>query len=57
MLRSLSGTWGWHRTAEGGHPPSDSLPLHNFVVISNNLSIQIIGPVEYGRFCFEWEEI
>ena len=52
MLRSLSGTWGWHRKAEGGHPPSDSLPLHNFVVISNNLFIQTIEPVESGRFLF-----
>ena len=52
MLRSLSGTWGWHRTAEGDHPPSVPLLLHHSVVLSNDLSVQMIEPVEYGRFLF-----
>jgi len=52
MLRSLKGIWRWHRKAESGHPPSVTLPLHPAFVNSNDLSIQMIEPVEYGRFLF-----
>ena len=57
MLRSLSGTWGWHRTAERSYPLSDSLPLHNFVVISNNYLYKLLNRSNMAGFCFEWEEI
>jgi hypothetical protein len=50
MLRWFKGTWCWHRKAEGGHSPSVLLPLNDVVAISNILSVQVIEPVEYGRF-------
>lgn len=52
MLRSLKGIWRRHRKAEGGHPPSVPLPLHHVVTALNILSVQVIEPVEYGRFLF-----
>ena len=52
MLHPLRGIWRWHRNAEGDHPPSVPLPLHSFILISNDLSIRMIEPVEYGRFLF-----
>jgi len=52
MLRSVKGIWRRHRKAEGGLPPSDSLPLHDVVTVLNILSVQVIEPVKYGRFCF-----
>jgi hypothetical protein len=52
MLRSFKGTWRWHRKAEGGHPPSAYLPLPHNVTVLNILSVQVIEPVEYGRFLY-----
>lgn len=55
MLCWLKGICCWHRKAEGAHPPSVSLPLRNFVVISHDLFIQTIELVEHGRSLF-WGE-
>ncbi len=52
MLRSISGTWGWHIKTEGDHPPSGSLTLRTIAGISINLFILALEPVEFGRFLF-----
>ena len=54
MLRSLQGIWRWQRKAESGHSPSVSLPLHHVGKVLNILSVQVIEPVDYGRFLF-WD--
>ena len=50
MLYPLEGRWRWHRIAEGGHRPSVSWPLNSVAFTTNNLSIQMIEPVDYGLF-------
>jgi hypothetical protein len=52
MLFPLEGRWRWHSIAEVGHRPSVSWLLNSVAIITNNLSIQMIEPVDYGLLLF-----
>ena len=53
MLRSRRETW--HGKSEGNHLSSDSLSLHNFVLISNNL-YRLLNRLTTAGFYFAFKQ-
>lgn len=55
MLRSQRETWHGHGKAEGKHLSSDSLSLHDFVVMSNNL-YRLLNRLTTAGFYFAFKQ-